>query len=283
MWKKRRNDKLKIHESIKSQFLRSAIILSVVHIMSIQQRIKDHLLGPASENRIADVRIGLGYTAVMLENGQTGVACTPIQHLRPNCTVFTGMLPLTGRKADELLAFITSVDALETAIGLATANALANTPAPAHGTGDVLNAIELGPADHVGMVGHFAPLVRDIRNTGAGLTIFEQIDAPTQALRPAAEIPDQLPGCTVCLLTATSIINHTFDAIIDQASNCRSVILLGASTPLLPGLFTDYPVTGLSGVLVTHPADLLHIVSCGGGMRRFKGVIQKVNIAISRK
>ncbi|MBS3732524.1 MAG: DUF364 domain-containing protein [Desulfobacterales bacterium] len=251
--------------------------------MSIQQRIQDHLTASASENRIADVRIGLGYTAVMLENAQTGVACTPIGHLRPNCTVFPGMLPLTGRKADELLAFMTSADALETAIGLATANALANTPAPEHDTGDVLNAINLGPADHVGMVGHFAPLVKNVRDTGARLTIFEQIDTPSGALQPAAEIPDQLPKCTVCLFTATSIINHTFDKIIDQASNCRSVILLGASTPLLPGLFTDYPVTGLSGVVVTHPAELLHIVSCGGGMRRFKGVIQKVNLAVSRQ
>ncbi|MFP3980395.1 MAG: Rossmann-like domain-containing protein [Desulfobacterales bacterium] len=251
--------------------------------MTIQQRIKDHLLGPASEKQIADVRIGLGYTAVMLENGQTGVACTPIRHLRPSCTSFTGMLPLIGRKADELLTFVTSPEPLETAIGLATANALANIPAPEHDTGDVLNAINLGPADHVGMVGHFAPLVKNVRDTGARLTIFEQINTPSGALQPAAKIPDQLPGCTVCLFTATSIINHTFDQIIDQASNCRSVILLGASTPLIPALFTDYPVTGLSGVLVTHPAELLHIVSCGGGMRRFKGVTQKVNIAVSRQ
>lgn len=251
-------------------------------IMEIQQHIRGHLAERAAEHRIADVRIGLGYTAVMLENGQTGLAGTPLRHIRHGCTVFEGMLPLSGRNAGELLDLVTSKDPLETAVGLATANALANLPSFSLDTGDVLSFIQLGPEDHVGMVGHFAPLVKQVKDTGARLTIFEQIDKPAGALRPAAEIPQRLQQCSLCLLTATSIINHTFDDIAEAASGRRSVVLLGASTPLIPEIFANTPVDCLSGVIVTRPEEILHIVSCGGGMRRFSQVVKKVNIALTK-
>ncbi len=245
--------------------------------MTIQQSIYENQSKKAAGHKIADARIGLGYTAVMLENGQTGLACTPAAGLPQGCTVFKGMIPLAGKNAADLLAFIISADPLETCVGLATANALANESAQYLDTGDVLEKIRIKNTDHVGMVGHFAPLVKTIRDTGAGLTIFEQIAAPARGLVPSSEIPGRLPDCTICLLTATSIINHTFDELITHTHNCRALILLGASTPMIPEIFADSPVTSLSGVIVTRPEALLHIVSCGGGMRRFKGVIKKVN------
>ncbi|MFW6335414.1 MAG: Rossmann-like domain-containing protein [Desulfosalsimonas sp.] len=246
--------------------------------METIQRIKSHLAEEASGHKIADVRIGLGYTAVMLENRQTGLAGTPLAHLRHGCTLFDGMLPLEGKKASGLLKFIESRDPLETAVGLATANSLANTWSPQLGTGDVLEAIDLGSGDHVAMVGNFAPLAGAVRKTGARLTIFEQIKRPRNGLLPSGEIAALLPECTVCLLTATSIINHTFEKIIKSAAQCRSVVLLGASTPLIPGAFSGTPVTCLSGVIVKEPEKLLSIISCGGGMKKFGGVIEKVNL-----
>ncbi|MFP4571797.1 MAG: Rossmann-like domain-containing protein [Desulfobacterales bacterium] len=248
--------------------------------MKIQQLIKNKLAREAAKHKIADVRIGLGYTAVMLENMKTGLAGTPLSHLRSCCTVFDAMLPLTGRKASDLLDLLTSDAPLETAVGLATANALTNQPSPSQNTGDVLNLLTFSPEDRVAMVGNFAPMIGPVKSTGALLTIFEQIDSPEGELRPASEIPALLPKCTVCLLTATSVINHTFDEIIDAASECRSVVLLGASTPLIPEIFTHTPVSLLSGVIVTKPKEILHIVSCGGGMQRFKNVIKKVNLAV---
>lgn len=248
--------------------------------MKIQQRIKKHLKEQASKHRIADIRIGLGYTAVMLQDGRTGLAGTPLRHVRHGCTVFDRMLPLTGANACDLLDLIESKDPLETAAGLATANALSNIRCPEMDTGDVLDAVNPCETDQVGMVGNFAPLVGAIKNSGAGLTIFEQIESPAGGMLPAEKIPEVLPGCTVCLLTATSIINHTFDSIIEYASDCRSVVLLGASAPLIPEVFAHTPVTCLSGVLVTRPEEVLHIVSCGGGMRRFGKVVSKVNLAV---
>ncbi|MBS0014542.1 MAG: DUF364 domain-containing protein [Desulfobacterales bacterium] len=250
--------------------------------MTINERIYRYAVDTAAAHEIKDVRIGLGYTAVMIENGRTGLAATPKTHLHQGCTVFTGMLPLIDKNAEQLLALVNSNDPIETAVGLATANALINTPNADLDTGDVLTKIQVTSSDRVAMVGHFAPLVKPIRDAGAELNIFEQIATPDRGMRPSSEIPQKLPGCTICLLTATSIINKSFDDLIGHTRNCREVILLGASTPLIPEIFADTPITGLSGVIVTRPEELLHIVSAGGGMRRFKGVIEKVNRPVTQ-
>ena len=54
----------------------------------------------AREIDIKDVRIGLGYTAVMLENEQAGVALTFHESTSKGCTVFGGLHPLAGSKSN---------------------------------------------------------------------------------------------------------------------------------------------------------------------------------------
>ena len=130
------------------------------------------------------------------------------------------------------------------------------------------------------MVGNFAPLIASIRQKAKSLLIFEQIDQPKGNLIPSAEIEKRLPDCTVVMITATSIINHSFDRIIQAAINCREIIILGASTPLIPHVFSQTPVTSLSGVIVTNSEEILRIISFGGGMRMFKNCIKKVNLRI---
>jgi uncharacterized protein len=52
------------------------------------------------------------------------------------------------------------------------------------------------------------------------------------------------------LITSTSIVNHTVDALLQAARGCREVALLGASTPLTAETFGAVRVTMLSGVVV---------------------------------
>ncbi len=246
--------------------------------MTIRNKIKHHLSESAEKRRVKDIRIGLGYTAVMLDNGQVGLAYTPHRDMSEGCTVFPGFLPPKDIPASVLLKKITSDNLIETAIGLATANALANIDSNKFTSGDVLESHLLNANDCVGMVGNFAPLIASIRKKTQKLLIFEQIDQPKGNLIPSVEIEKRLPDCTVALITATSIINHSFERVIEAARNCREIILLGASTPLIPDVFTNTPVTSLSGVIVTDAEEILRIVSFGGGMRMFKNCIKKVNL-----
>jgi len=245
---------------------------------SVAARIVTCLLDLARGTRVSEVRIGLGYTAVMLADGRTGVAFTFRDLAQGCCSVFNGIRPLSGRPAADLLALLESPDAIEAGVGLACANALANRAEADYLDGDILDHLDLRPDDHVGMVGHFGPLVGTIQERARSLSVFERVERPSGLLRPREEAEAALPQCQVALITATSVINHTVDNLLEAAKGCREVALLGASTPLLAGVFGDRKVTMLSGVVVRDPDEVLRVVSEGGGMRQFGPHVRKVTL-----
>jgi uncharacterized protein (DUF4213/DUF364 family) len=249
--------------------------------VNVQARIVSCLVRAAREAGVADVRIGLGYTAVRLADGRTGVAYTFRDLARGGCSVFDGLRPLAGRPAADLLALLGSRDAIEAGVGLACANALANRDDAGHLEGDVLEQLEVRPEDDVAMVGHFGPLVEAVRERARSLTIYERVAEPTGPLRPQEEATEGLARCQIALITATSIINHTVDGLLEAARSCRQVALLGASTPLIAEAFDPAKVTLLSGVVVTAPDEVLRIVSEGGGMRQFGPHVRKVTVKVS--
>lgn len=248
--------------------------------VSLRQRIKKHSMAQAGHLAVKDVRIGLTYTAVMLEDGSVGVAYSFLKRGVRGCKVFRQLSPLAGRRATELLALFDSKNTLESAVALATSNAITNRPEKGYLVGDVLSYIQFDPSDRVAMVGHFAPLVPLIKKRVSELRIFEETSRASGELLPASQAGSWLPKCQVALITATSIINNTTDALLEAAAHCREIAILGASTPMLPEAFDDMPVTLLSGVVVTHPGDMLRIVSEGGGTRLFRGCTQKVNLRL---
>ncbi|MBW1722789.1 MAG: DUF364 domain-containing protein [Deltaproteobacteria bacterium] len=251
--------------------------------MNIYKRIKDSLVHEADKIRVDEVRIGLGYTAVLLEDGRAGVALTFHEGPRRGCTVFKGHYPLAGGSASELLDFLDSGDTVEAAVGLATANALSNTPKENLHEGDILEILPLRSDDQVGMVGFFAPILPKLKKRTSSIFIFEKIPEKQGDILPEQEAYRLLPRCQVALITSTTLLNHTLERLLEAASPCREVVLLGASTPLLPETFRETPVTRLSGVIVTNPGEILRIVSEGRGMRYFKGHVKKVNLDLKRQ
>jgi hypothetical protein len=130
------------------------------------------------------------------------------------------------------------------------------------------------------MVGNFAPMLPRLKEKSSSILIFEQIERKQGNLLPEEEAYRLLPQCQVAMITSTSILNRTVEKILSAAQSCREVILLGASTPLIPEVFIGTSVTFLSGIIVSRPLDLLRIVSEGGGMPLFKKTIKKVNLSL---
>jgi uncharacterized protein (DUF4213/DUF364 family) len=225
---------------------------------------------------VSDVRIGLGYTAVVLDDDRGGVAYTFREEAKGGCSVFQKLRPLAGRHSSKLVALLPSDDPIEAAVGLACANALVNVGNPGFQEGDVLRHLDLRPDDHVGMVGYFGPLVEVLEERVRTLTVFERARRASHLSRPAEEAVDTFPKCQVALITATSIINHSIDRLLAAAAGCREVVILGASTPLLTAVYSPRRVTLLSGLVVLDPQGIVQIVSEGGGMRYFGPHIRKV-------
>jgi uncharacterized protein (DUF4213/DUF364 family) len=259
--------------------------------MSIKNRLRDLAADDAAKRRAVDVRLGLTYTAVKLDDGRAGVAYCFGNRLVSGCSVFRGARPLAGRPASQLVEYLLSDDLLECSVGLATVNALVNRQPPAALPGDVLEAVNFMASDRVGMIGFFGPLVPALESRVAQLDIFEEGERLDGVCRPAEEAFETLPRCDVAIITSTAIVNGTIDRLLEVTKNCRETVLLGSSTPLLPKAFEGTSVSWLSGIVV-HDADgILRTVSEGGGTVFFKPYVTKHNLpcredfyhALSRK
>jgi uncharacterized protein (DUF4213/DUF364 family) len=250
--------------------------------------LKHAALEKAADKKVADVRIGLGYTGVMLDDGSAGAAYTFRDKAGHGCSVLSDK-QLAGSPAADVVERMSSDNLIERTVGIAAANSLLNAEGLEDRLegyrvtyGDLLDAITITKEDRVGMVGFFAPIVPLLRNRVGEVLIFEKNPDRAAGLYSDEQVPDLLPSCSVAIITATSIINDTFGAIAHAASNSRIVAVLGASTPLAPDIFKSYGVTHLSGVIITDPVSILRVISEGKGMRFFRGLIKKVNVILSR-
>jgi uncharacterized protein len=235
------------------------------------------VLPTAAEHYATDVRVGLGYTAVALEDGRCGLAYTLHEKDYASCTVIAEAGTLAGRRASELISWMKQSDVTACAIGLATANALIDIP---HGAAesDILDLLPVGPEDAVGMIGYFGPLVGSIRKRARVLHIFERKPIPDLGVLPDSAAVDLLPQCQVVVLSATTILNQTIDGLLDCCREAREIAILGPSTPFLPDSFRKRGVTILSGVQVIDGPQVLRVVSEAGGTRSFGKAIRKLTL-----
>jgi uncharacterized protein (DUF4213/DUF364 family) len=249
-------------------------------MMGIREIIKKAAMECSDDAEVDDVRIGLGYTSVFLKDGRLGVACTLRTGISGSCTVLNGIRPLAGRRASALIEMFDSGDLIESAVALATVNAVYSRADKAFLEGDILDHIGLLPDDEVCMIGKFAPLIPRLKEKVASLKIFEQNQSRTGEILPADDAFSYLSECQVALITSTSIINSTVDSLLRAAASCREVVMLGPSTPMIKEVFKGTPVTILSGVMAQEPDKIMQVVSEAGGMRIFKNHFKKVNMRL---
>ncbi len=232
--------------------------------LKLQGELFDLLVDDAQGKKVAEVRLGLGYSAVQLDDGAAGLAWTPPSK-GGGCSHLNLAGTLAGRPAEELLAMLTADRALLRAVGMATANALlASRPQPGATTAEALSLLQVVPQDHVVMIGYFGPLVRQLRETGCRLEIVE-LNPERPADLDVKQGMKALSACDIAIITGTSLITGTIDDLLDALGQPRGAVMLGPSTPLLPELFSGTPLTQLSGARVCNPSGVLQVVSEGGG------------------
>ena len=237
---------------------------------------------PLSEGRaISDVRIGLGYSCVELDDGGVGVAWTPSRSLTGSCTHLRHAGSLLGISAGEALSWLNSDNMLERAIGLAAFNALNSKVSRDLLDEEAVALLNLQAGEHVVMVGHFAPIVQRIEKTGCRLEIIElDPGKPVLGIINTKQDFTALAQCDVAIITATSIINKTIDALLTALQRSRAAILLGPSTPVCPEAFTGTRITQLSGAYVTQAEQLKAVISQGGGTMLMKKFMQFQSVTV---
>lgn len=230
----------------------------------------DDLLTTLPAGTLLELRVGAFWTAVVADvNGrrQCGLASTlhNDDHHHGGGPSVRDAGSLLERSAHELAELARSERPLEAAIGMATINALLPRT-PQHW--ETLNAedviAEHGAGNRVVLVGHF-PFIPRLREHVGTLHVLEI--APRGKDLPADRAPDVIPQADVLAITGTTLINHTFDALMALRRPDALVLVLGPSTPLSPVLF-DHGVHLVSGSVVEDVDAVLRAVSQGANFRQ---------------
>lgn len=212
---------------------------------------------------LQDGAFGLSYVLL----GDTLDALTGA-HGRPDGERLAGADPL--RLAQRLDAG----SPVERALALAAINALTNSvwrqvgyqPPPA---GNSLGDVCLGREDHLGMIGFFPSLVRQVQAVGGRISVLELDEAMVQRQRqrfPQVHITldrAALGGCNKVVGTSTMLLNHTLDAMLAAAPEATEFAVIGPSASLWPDVLFSHGVTLVGGTQVTDGAAFADAMARG--------------------
>ncbi|HNZ11014.1 MAG: hypothetical protein BWX99_02251 [Deltaproteobacteria bacterium ADurb.Bin151] len=248
---------------------------------TILNRLYETLAQTAKDRQIADLRLGLSYVGVKLDNGNAGIAALVPDRSFRSCTVLKEAGTYAGANASDLLGYLVEgQNSLHRAIGLAVANSLIKAPSDQTEDREATTYFNLQPGEQVVMVGLFAPLVKRIEATGAILTVIEKNPERLEILSPG-DRQKALKECDVAIITATTLLNHTFEEMINLLGSPRLIALMGPSTPLVPEVFRDTCVNHLGGAVVKDPARVMQIISEGGGTPALRPYLRFVNLLLN--
>ncbi len=234
--------------------------------------IDDLLASLESDAPLREVRVCAFWTAVVLEDGRSGLAST-LRPEEPQCAGPAPLVPRAGHlleySALELAQYAKSESLLEASIGMAATNALIEIDESRCVELNAEQAIlERGTGRKVAIVGHF-PFISRVREVAEKLWVLEK--RPAEGDLPAERAAEVLPQADVTAITGTSLINHTFEGLMKLCRPDALVIVLGPTTPLSPVLF-DYGVDVISGTKVVDVEVVLRCIGQGASFKQVKGV-----------
>jgi uncharacterized protein (DUF4213/DUF364 family) len=229
--------------------------------------IKDIITCIREDAPVAEVRACVFWTAVVSKG--CGLASTVREegpHHAGNPVGEAGSL--TEKTALELAQHAFSTSLPEASIGMAAINSLIDIDSNRCVERNAFEILkEKGQGEKVAIVGHF-PFIPKLQRAASELWVLEKL--PIEGDLPEDRSGEILTKADVVGITGTTLINHTFEGLMDL---CREkfVVVLGPSTPLSPVLF-DYGVDVLSGVEVTDSDSVIRSISEGASFRQITGV-----------
>ncbi len=99
---------------------------------------------------------------------------------------------------------------------------------------------------------------------------------------PSEQAPEYIPKADVVAITATTLINHTFEGLLALCKPGTRVMLVGPSTPLSPVLF-DKGVDLLCGTIVVDPRAAMLGISQGASSHQLHKAGATMQVTLQKK
>ncbi len=190
---------------------------------------------------------------------------------------------VAGLPAIALARRYADAQGVQRTLGFAAVNALTRhlfdragyLPPPAQGS---IGDLDLAPGDHVGMVGLFPPLVKQVLDRGARLTVIE-LRQDLAGLHDGWRVsldPADLEGCNKVLSTSTVLLNDTLEAVLSHCRSAQRVSLVGPGAGCLPDPLFARGVTLLGGSWIVEAERFKEALASGASWSPFA---RKVAIA----
>ena len=243
-----------------------------------QTLLNSKLIDSLPDGTVRQVSVGMMWTAVVVEidgSIQGGIAATlknpGYEHSRLPLVSNPGELERFSTR--DLAALIQSTSHTEASIGLAAINALLPRQPKLYSSIEAANwLVEHGSQKNVAMVGHFHFIER-LQSQVKKLWVLELDPRPGDF--PAQAAPEIIPQADIVAITATTLINHTCEGLLELCRPDAEVMLLGPSTPLSPVMFGN-GVDVLAGTLVEDPFAVARVVTQGGTSSQYKKYTRQV-------
>ena len=241
----------------------------------------ERLLEAIQPGRILNIQVGMSRTAVIAETAggiRCGLAATfsnpeRDHHKSPSVAMAGRLLDMPY---DALAQLVNSDSLTEVTIGLAVINALLPGELE-HRRMQNGHEYLLGQAigKNVAMIGHF-PFVDLLRPVAQNLWTLELKPRSADDI-PADQAHIYLPRADIVAITATTIINRTFDDLIPLCRPGATIVMLGPSTPLSPILF-DMGITVISGTRVLNVEETVIGIAQGSSIHqlRERGMVEYI-------
>lgn len=136
---------------------------------------------------------------------------------------------------------------------------------------DSIGGLDPQPGEHIGMVGLFPPLLKQVTAQGARLTVLE-LRAELAGVHAGYTVtldPAALNDCDKVLSTSTVLLNHTLDTVLANCRQARRIALIGPGAGCLPQALFDAGVTTLAGSWITDRAGFKQALCEGAPWGRF--------------
>lgn len=214
------------------------------------------------------------FAALVLQDGTVGMTYTAIDDAQTGLQKALPGLALAGSPAIGLATLYAGAPGWERALGLAAVNAISQfalreraqalAPCP-----DTVALLDVRPGDRIGMVGLFGRLVEPIREQGASLTVVE-LDAKHVRAGPGLVVTldtAALSGCNKIIITGTTLLNGTLDALLARLAHAERICLVGPSASCLPEPLFARGLTAIGGMRIDSIERFMPLWSEGGRWR----------------